>query len=206
MGRGGRRNVWIDPDRSLYFWLTGEPFQSHRWWPCPALSASPKPTAELSRCQSTSGLNTPGHITSCPPAPSSFKIQPCAAYSWKRGPFSKLGSSPPGISPGSSFVPFCRDFIPLIFSLGDRSFQKEEAGVMQGRWGWGHWSHDLPSSNSRDKALSLSALAGVGPHLVSTTPPCSVVGGLGAFHGFLEPVSSSPSSAFVEKEGVEIQR
>ena len=55
-GRGGRRNVWIDPDRSLHFWLTEEPFQSHRWWPCPALSVSPKPTAELSRCQSTNGL------------------------------------------------------------------------------------------------------------------------------------------------------
>lgn len=114
-GRGGRRNVWIDPKRSLYFWLTGEPFQSHQWWPCPALSASPKPTAELSRCQSTSGLNTPGHSTSSPPAPPSFKTQPCAASSWKHGPFSKLGSSPPGISPGSSFVPFFRDFIPLIF-------------------------------------------------------------------------------------------
>lgn len=44
-----------------------------------------------------------------------------------------------------------------------------------------------------------------GHPLRAPTPPCSVAGGLRAFCGFLEKMGSSPSSAFVGKEGVETQ-
>lgn len=167
-GPGGRRGVWKDPERSPYFWLPGQPFQSHAWWPDPALPASPGPPQSHPEVKAPAGSTPQGPAHSLLQPHSSFKTQPRATSSWNLDIFSKLESSPRGIAPGSSLVPFCRGFDSTWISV------PVSCSVLPGRWkipegrgwckarqvgGWGLVVMRLPSGGSWGEALNLSALA-----------------------------------------------